>query len=346
MTGRPAVLECAGAPRDLGLDQGGAGGEALRAWARERGGAAAVRAGRGGRLSALAAALASVGSARWGARDAAVAAVARDLERHFPQLAERLDGLALGARVSREVLLRALRPELGDAASGAPEAALAAAVGVTGGAGALLLVATARGVFGLRRSRPENGLRSLELVTPWGVGGAAGVNEAGLAAAYVPAPARPRPWPRCAAPSALLVQECLQRFSDVPGATAWCRTRPAGGAGEIWLADAGGALATVAVGEAPEGAAAPPAARPGASPAPHGAAGRVPAAAPNALEAALAPLREPHDADRRAGALAALRVSASARGTPPALALDPAGRAVEILVEVPGSRPRLERAEV
>jgi hypothetical protein len=314
----PRVVECQGAPRDLGLDQGAACAALLV----DRG---PVRsAGGGGRRSALAraaAALRAAGGLRRVAPDAEVAAVARDLERHFPQLAERLDGLARGAGVERSGLLAALRAELGRSSIGDPEVAAGPALALRsgGGARALVVATVARGRAVLRRSRPENGLRSLEWVAPWGVGGLAGVNEAGLAAACAPGEPSTRGWPRCAAPASLLVQECLQRFSDVDGATAWCRGRPAGGAACVLLADAAGAIAEVRIDGEQRGVASREAALL-ASPGP----------AAGALVAAAKALQEADAASDSAvaAALAAVRGSACAEGTPAALVLDPAAREI------------------
>jgi hypothetical protein len=93
------LVRCAGAPRDLGLDQGRAGRDEIRADARADGFAAAVDL-----------------RSRWCAlrREAspARAAFARDLARHFPHLAERIAGLAAGAGVAPAALLEALATEL------------------------------------------------------------------------------------------------------------------------------------------------------------------------------------------------------------------------------------------
>jgi len=217
------IVECEGAPRDLGLDQGVACGDALRAWI-------AARPAR------------SEGPADRTLR--------RDVRRHFPQLAERIEGLARGARVPEVELGRGLAGPLGaPPVEAAPRAPLALGIDAAYAAGAPVL-AFAASAFDtdwlVRRSRPENGLASLELATPWSVGALAGVNEAGLAVACVPL-ASPQPGDACHAPAFLLVQDCLQRFQGVDGATDWCRHRPAGGRAHILLADASGRLGGIEV---------------------------------------------------------------------------------------------------
>jgi len=216
----PNLLRCQGAPRDLGFDQGVACADALRA----------LRS----RVP----------------RSVAPGPLERDLRRHFPQLAERLEGVARGARVPTRLLLGALLDELGCAGLQRPThvAALWGFAANWTGAGATLAWAAGAGnaPWLLRQSRPENGFASLEIVTPWLPGGVAGVNAAGLAMACTTLEAAP-PSPGFAAPALLLVQECLQRFASVEGAEQWCLHRPAGGRATVLIADAAGGLAGVEV---------------------------------------------------------------------------------------------------
>jgi hypothetical protein len=209
-----AVTLCEGAPRDLGLDQG----RACRAELKE----------------ALAR---SPWRERWPVPGgAAQARLARDLSRHFPHLAESLAGLAAGAGVPERWLVRRLADEL--AGAPAPRAVACAAA-----AGGLLAVACA-GPWIARRSRPEGGFACLELARPWLVSAFAGVNQEGLAVVAAPAGAAPG---ACAAPAALLAQDCLQRFGRVENALDWCLGRPAGQAAALLLADARGELAGVEI---------------------------------------------------------------------------------------------------
>jgi hypothetical protein len=181
-----------------------------------------------------------------------VRSLERDLRRHFPQLAERLEGVARGAHVSTRILFGALARELGSVWQGEPPATGAAALWAfaprwtAGGATIAWAARSAETRWRVRQSRPENGLVSLEVVAPWFPGGVAGVNAAGLAVACSTLDA-PLASGSCAAPAFLLVQECLQRFEGVEGAEEWCLNRPAGGHATILLVDAQGALAGVQV---------------------------------------------------------------------------------------------------
>jgi hypothetical protein len=206
------ALECEGAPRDLGLDQGRACRDSLRE-ALER--------------------------ASWRERwplplNAQQARVARDLKRHFPHLAESLAGLAGGSGVPERWLLRRLAAE-----AAAPRSARVAACAAPDGP---LLATLFEGRWIARRSRPEGGFVCLELSRPWLVAACAGVNEAGLAVVAASGSGEAGP---CAAPAALLAQDCLQRFARVESALDWCFGRPAGGAAALLFADARGELAGV-----------------------------------------------------------------------------------------------------
>jgi hypothetical protein len=209
-----SVIECAGAPRDLGLDQGRACRLALHE--------ARARAG---------------WLERWRPALGSNARLERDVKRHFPHLAESLSGLAAGARLPERWLYQRLADELAAGSSGARAAG-------TAGAGGALLAISFEGPWIARRSRPEGMFASVELARPWLVSAFAGVNEAGLA--VVAAPARGRS-PDCAAPAGLLAQDCLQRFAKLENALDWCSGRPAGHAGALLIADAEGELAGIEI---------------------------------------------------------------------------------------------------
>jgi len=210
-----AACECEGAPRDLGLDQGRACGVQLRD--------ALARSPRAERS--------------WLPLHGDDARIARDLKRHFPHLAETLDGLAIGARVPARWLVRRLARDLAQGARGARAAGCASAAGA-------LLALDAAAPFIARRSRPEGGFACLALARPWAVSAFAGVNEAGLALVAAPASGGPGRWH---APGALLAQECLERFAKVESALDWCSGRPSGYGAALVFADARGELAGVAL---------------------------------------------------------------------------------------------------
>ncbi|MDJ0849237.1 MAG: C45 family autoproteolytic acyltransferase/hydrolase [Myxococcota bacterium] len=223
-------LECRGAPRDLGLDQGRAARDPVRLAAR-RSGARRLR------------------------RDPRLQRVERDLERFFPHLSERTQGLARGARVRRRQLAALLARELADHDDRVARAGAGVGLAVTalrgGGeariARSLDLPSGLESSFAVRRSAPDNDYRSLELSLPWLVAPVAGVNEHGLAAAITTVPPASKALADCMAPAGLLVQDCLQRFDGVEKAVEWCERRPAGGSASILLADAEGQIASVIV---------------------------------------------------------------------------------------------------
>jgi hypothetical protein len=223
-----APVACAGAPRDLGLDQGAAVAAAVRD--------AVARLPWRARLAT-----------RLGA-DARAARCARDALCHYPHASERLAGLARAAGASRAALAALLAREL---AGGAASAAAGEALAALGPARPALLArslaapAGAPAAWLLRRSAPEHDWRSLELTLPWLVPALAGVNERGLAALGVVWPAAAGALEGCAAPALLLVQECLQRCDTAWKAVEWCRRRPSGGSAVLLLADAAGGAARV-----------------------------------------------------------------------------------------------------
>ncbi len=214
-------IECEGAPRDLGFDQGRVMQEGVDA--------------------ELARILRSRPAPAW------IAEVARDLDRHFPQLAERMAGLARGAGARRGALVLALarasrepgflfRPALA-AVVRTPRILLAGRIDLSADRCSMPL---------LRRSRPLGGIPSAELTLPWLATSLGGVNAAGLAVLLAPPePPAPGTSGTCAdtassAPALLLVQQCLERFERVEAALDWCLTRPSGGCAAILLADRAG----------------------------------------------------------------------------------------------------------
>lgn len=226
-------IDCAGAPRDLGLAQGSAVGDVVRRHLAESEVPSRARRLAGLRAFASGSVLGS--------------GMGREIVRHYPHLAERMTGIARGARVPFEQLMASF---VGDAAEGkeaawpasgpAPRAAAAAqrAGGEAGVVACEVDAPESAGAWRVRRSAPEHGFRSVELVLPWLASGVAGVNESGLAVGFAPgsaSPGAPRdPWCQ------LLVQECLQRFEEIAPALDWCLKRPSAGRGAIVLADRSG----------------------------------------------------------------------------------------------------------
>lgn len=202
-----ALVRCAGAPRDLGLDQG----VAVRA---------VIRGAPGAHPAS------GVAERGW-----------RDLGRFFPHHAERLQGISLGARVPEAALAAELVALLGG------DAGLAVAAGGL----VARSIAAAPASLVLRASAPDNDYRSLELAPAASPAAWIGVNEHGLAATATALPAEEASFAGCAAPAQLLVQDVLQRFDSVEKAADWALRRPAGGHLSLLLADATGRVGAVEI---------------------------------------------------------------------------------------------------
>lgn len=203
-------FECDGAPRDMGADQGRFCGDRLREDL--------------GLLCAWPTRL----------RHASQRRALRDLQRYYPHQHEQLTGMARAAGVSVSRLARASL-----AALHAP----ARAVGYRQGGSAKL--AASAPIDALHRdTRAEGRFAARELTRPVLTTALLAVNEAGLAAA-VAGVSMPGD---CAAPGALLVRDCVERFETVAAASEWCLTRPCAPGTTLLLADAAGELAAVAVG--------------------------------------------------------------------------------------------------
>ncbi len=232
------TFECTGQPRNMGSDQGRAQAPAIRRCVEAAG--LPLRRSRLANLRPFV-----VGGTRGGGDG-------RELIRHFTHLSERIDGIARFADVDVdsvfELHLRTARGAGGAGPLVAPAVAVAGP-GLAGSAG----LGLSRGLpveigdvdaYCIRRSRPEVGFASLEVTLPWLASSLAGVNAAGVCVALAPLRARPRGL-GAAAPSYLLVQECLQRFEDVEGCIDWCLKRPVLGDATLVLADARGETATI-----------------------------------------------------------------------------------------------------
>jgi hypothetical protein len=221
-------VECEGAPRDLGRDQGLACAASLReAFAAEP---FALRM----RL-------------RLGRASAAATGLRRELLRHFPRQAETLAGIAAAAGIPPAWLwerqLRDAQPV---------EAALAAAASAELARAGPILGRGLAGEWILRRSRPEGGFRCVELTRHWLACGLLGVNEAGLAAAVSSGGAAgggaERPAQRrTLLPAAPLATDCLQRFSTLEACLDWCSARPGDGPATLLFADASGEIAGIEI---------------------------------------------------------------------------------------------------
>lgn len=217
-------IECEGAPRDLGFDQGTQCRMALNAAYRSQ--SRWQRA----RLRML-------------ARSDSCRRMRLEIRRFYPQQAEMMQAIARASRVPVAWLIANLAGNRRPTAP--PDALVLAAASATTDCGGLL----ARALPGdgiVRRSRPESGFRSIELTQPWRVAPLAGVNEAGFAVACVSDPGRVA-GSRHAVPAALLAHDCLRRFDSLDGAIDWLLARPGGGKSTLVLTDLSGDIAGVAV---------------------------------------------------------------------------------------------------
>jgi len=223
----PREFDCEGAPRDLGFDQGSACRDDLRE--------------RFARLPFW-----ERWSLRLGVNGERPARLARDLRRYFPQQSEALEGMVRGSEVPHGWLVSVLERELGADVRRRIGAAGAAAADASRTGGAPIVARTLDCDPVVRYSRPDGGFASVELTLPWFTAAIAGVNEGGLAATWVSLPGGSIE-NGCAAPAALLIQDCLARFDSIRGAADWCRGRPCGGRAVILLADAGGDVSAIEV---------------------------------------------------------------------------------------------------
>lgn len=117
--------------------------------------------------------------------------------------------------------------------------------------GASLLACTLPQDAIVRRSHPDGGFASVELIAPWSTAPSAGINDAGLAVVAFCDEVEPASTAAggagCAAPATLFAHDCLARFDALEGAVDWCLARPGGGAATLLFADRSGEVAAVEV---------------------------------------------------------------------------------------------------
>jgi len=217
-------IDCAGAPRDLGFDQGIQCRAALAAAFRSQSRAERLRL-------------------HLPPEPIVCRTVRLEIRRFYPQQSEMFEAIAHASRVPLAWLITMLA-EPRRPAPPADALVLAAASALTDCGGLLARALPPDAI--VRRSRPESGFRSIEWTQPWRVAPLAGVNEAGLAVVCASSPAAGAP-ARSAAPAALLAQDCLRRFDSLDGAIDWLLVRPGGGSSLLALADRSGEIAGVAV---------------------------------------------------------------------------------------------------
>jgi predicted choloylglycine hydrolase len=239
---------CAGSPHDIGAAQGQAVSD--RIWGARRALA---------RLEAF-----RLEQPRWMpyllfrrlAERKADRLLASALRRDYPEMAERLSGLVVGAAMGAAAvrLFHALEPMLSNVRGRVvmPCPGACSAVAVAAGRSAtgepmihknfdyLPLV---QPFYTLRDCRPTGRMRSLDFTVAPLVGAIDGINEAGLCITYNYAFTLD-----AAAPTgtiSMAISESLERCSTVAEAAEWITSRPRWGGGLLMLADAGGDIASL-----------------------------------------------------------------------------------------------------
>jgi hypothetical protein len=226
---RGQAFDCAGAPRDLGLDEARALGRSLEETVRRA------------TLDWFAPGNLTLGARL--ARRRQLSELAEATRRHFPHLAERTEGLTKGMGLARRAIWPLLARELcwREGCYGSTGGMALGFSGMRtrcGGAALGKILDLPRGredELVLRRSAPENDYRSVELAVAGLPSAIAGLNERGLAVMVVSSESATS---EAAVPAMLLVQDCLQRFASSENAAQWCRTRPASSGVSLVFADA------------------------------------------------------------------------------------------------------------
>lgn len=242
MLGPADLIECSGTHREMGLAQGRRGCEAGQAVYRVFMASEELELARPRWLPrSLFARL-----ARWRARRELGPAIAR----HYPEQAERMEGIAAGSGLSPSLLHLGLAAELLlNRVHWLPGACSAIAVSGPRSRGGAMIGKNFdyppgfRVGFCVRRSAPPRGHRSIDVTVVPLAGCHSGVNEAGLAVTYNYGYAQedgPHPLP-----ITLLVQRMLERCGSVSEAVELARESPRSGGALLTVADAGGATAVI-----------------------------------------------------------------------------------------------------
>ena len=192
----------------------------------------------------------------WLAELKAGRALARPLERDFPELNERLAGMALGAGIGLRTvyLINAIEPFMSSVRdrSVVPSVAACSAIAVRGRRSATGEPIITRNFdylpfvqpyFTLRENRPSGRFRSLDFTVATMAGTVDGINERGLCItcnyAYTADVGQPT------APVSTVITEALEHCGTVAEAAAWIARRPRWGGGILMLADATGDIASL-----------------------------------------------------------------------------------------------------
>ena len=177
------------------------------------------------------------------------------VNRDYPEMKDRLLGIAQGAGVSpgRIHLFNALEPLLSSIGGSTTCPGACSAVAVRGSRSVTGEPMLARNFdylpliqpyYVVRESRPNKGFRALEFTTVPLAGAVDGMNEKGLTITYDYAFTTDRP-PVPSGPISMAISEALQNCSSVAEAAEWIIRKPRVGGGLLLMADAGGDIASL-----------------------------------------------------------------------------------------------------
>lgn len=177
------------------------------------------------------------------------------LERDFPRMRERLEGIAKGAGLKPQsiLLFNAMEPLLASVGgcTACPGACSAVALrGRRTRTGEPIIarnfdyISLAQPYYTIRRSHPKGRMQSIEFTSAPLTGAIDGMNEAGLCITYDYAFTMDTP-EKFSGPISMLVCEALEQCSTVSEAAAWMAAQPRWGGAILMLADATGDIASL-----------------------------------------------------------------------------------------------------
>jgi predicted choloylglycine hydrolase len=192
---------------------------------------------------------------RWLAENKAARLLAGPLARDYPDMTERLAGIAEGAgqRPAAILLFNALEPLLSSVESYTACPAACSAVAVRGRRSATGEPIVARNFdylplvqpfYLVRESRPRGKRRAVEFTICPLAGAVDGMNDAGLCIVYNYGFTTDRP-SAPSAPISMAISEALACCGSVTEAAKWIASRPRWGGGLLLLCDASGDLASL-----------------------------------------------------------------------------------------------------
>ena len=195
------------------------------------------------------------GPYRWLAEQNAWRLLAGPLSRNYPDMSQRLEGIAEGAGVGLKTLylFNALESLLSSVSGCTACLGACSAAAVRGRRSTIFEPIVARNFdylplvqpyYILRESRPKGKLRSLEFTIAPLAGVVDGINEEGLCITYNYAFTTDRP-SASAAPISMAIAEVLEQCTTVTNAADWISSRPRWGGGLLMLADATGDIASL-----------------------------------------------------------------------------------------------------